>query len=63
MNTILLGDTVQIIRHEDDSIVHKFGRVTAVTNTTVSVWIEPNNQSTRQISISDVKVVKNEVVS
>lgn len=63
MNSALLGDLVQIIRHKDESLVGKCGTITAVTNTTVSVHIEPNNQSTRQVPISDIEVLKKVTVA
>ena len=54
MNSALLGSIVQIINHYDPDIVGKLGTVTAVTGHTVSVQIDPEKTTTRQIPITNV---------
>ena len=57
MNPLRLGSLVQIMRHHDEAIVGKFGRVTSIVQNTVSINIDENTPLCRQVPIVDVEVI------
>lgn len=52
MNDIKLGSIVEVLEHDDPTLIGQRGRVTAVTGPSVSVQLDLKKTETRQFPIS-----------